>query len=175
MDGKDVLSEYKAVIERSLQSVHKQFAAILRDWPMNFIAVVVVKGPNFAPDLYRTDGSVMLQERQYVAFGTGKLICDYFSQRLYQYPRLDKPNLMAVAAFIFREAHQSASGVGEDVDMVYITRQPDPRPGVVSLAKRQTIPPDYVREIQKGIPPLAEAIWEYWKTHTAIPKWANEE
>jgi 20S proteasome alpha/beta subunit len=165
-DGKDVLREYKVVIQKTLEGVHSQFADILAEFPMNFLIVVVVKAANCAPILYRTDGSVMLKEDYYAAFGTGKLICDYFSDRLYEYPRLDKPNLLAVAAFIFREAHKSASGVGEDVNMIFIRPTP-------SLGETDSFGPDCVKEIQSGIPPLSEALWEYWKEHTKLPMWTQ--
>jgi len=165
-DGKDVLREYKAIIQGTLEGVYLQFADLLADSPMNFLIVVVVKAANCAPILYRTDGSVMLKEDYYAAFGTGKIICDYFSDRLYEYPRLDKPNLLAVAAFIFREAHRSASGVGEDVDMIFLRPTP-------ALGETHGIGPDSVKEIQRGIPPLSEALWANWKEHVKLPSWAG--
>lgn len=166
-EGKDILREYKPLIEKSLQTVHKQFAVVLKEWPMNFLIVVVAKAPNSVPILYRTDGAAMIQEHYYAAFGTGKLICDYFSDSLYEYPRFDKTNLLALAAFIFREAHKSASGVGEDVNMIFIRPTP-------ALGETQGIPPESVRELQGGIPQLRETILEYWKEHAKMPEWAAE-
>ena len=166
-DGKDVLREYKVVIQKTLEGVHLQFADILTEFPMNFLIVVVVKAANCAPILYRTDGSVILKEDYYAAFGSGKLICDYFSDRLYEYPRLDKLNLLVVAAFIFREAHKSASGVGEDVDMIFLRPTP-------ALGETHGIGHDGVKEIQRGIPPLSEALWANWKAHVKLPSWAGK-
>lgn len=166
-NGADVLREYKTLIEAALTSVHAQFQEELEAMPMNFLIIVHKKAPNSSPLFYRTEKSVMLSENYYAALGSGKLICDYFSDRLYEYPRFDKPNLLALAAFIFREAHKSASGVGEDVDMIFI------RP-TSAFGETHGIGPDSVKEIQRGIPPLSEALWEYWKGYTKLPAWTEE-
>jgi len=165
--GADVLREYRTLIEAALLSVHAQFPEELEGMPMNLLVILQAKAPNSIPLFYRTDKSVMLSENYYAAFGSGKLICDYFSDRLYEYPRPDKRNLMAVAAFIFREAHKSASGVGSDVDMIYM------RPSS-ALGEREEFGPNLVKEIQDGIPPLSEAVWEYWKAHVNLPPWIGK-
>jgi 20S proteasome alpha/beta subunit len=164
--GRDVLRYYKDIIQESLKEVHDQFAEMLAECPMNFLIIIAAKAPNTAPILYWTDNAVMLHEHAYVAFGSGKLICDYFSDRLYEYPRLDKIGLLAVAAFIFREAHKSASGVGDDVDMIFI------RP-TSAFGETHGIPPNSVREIQSAIPSLAETIWDHWKQHVKLPEWVE--
>jgi 20S proteasome alpha/beta subunit len=165
--GADVLREYKTLIEAALLSVHAQFPEELEGMPMNFLIILQAHAPNSVPRFYRTEKSVMLIENEYAAFGSGKLICDYFSDRLYEYPKFDKPNLMAVAAFIFREAHKSASGVGPDVDMIYM------RPSS-ALGEREEFGTNLVKEIQDGIPPLSEAIWAYWKAHVNLPPWTGK-
>jgi hypothetical protein len=165
--GADVLREYKTLIEAALLSVHVQFPEELEEMPMNFLIILQAKAPNSVPLFYRTEKTVMLSENCYAAFGTGKLICDYFSDRLYEYPRHEKPSLMAVAAFIFREAHKSASGVGSDVDMIYMRPSP-------ALGEREEFGTNLVKEIQDGIPPLSEAILEYWKEHVKLPDWIGK-
>jgi len=163
--GSDVLREFKTLIEGCLQCVHSQFLDVLAEMPMNFIVVIQAKFPNTVPVLYYTDGAIMLPEHHYCAYGSGKVIADYFSDRLYEYPKLDKPNLMTMAAFVFQEAHKSRSGVGEDVDMVFIY------PGI---GRRQEIGPDSVRELQSKIPPLADSLWMHWKRRAKVPDWAAE-
>jgi 20S proteasome alpha/beta subunit len=160
--GADVLCEFKTLIEACLQCVHTQFPDDLTDMPMNLIVIVQARTPNTVPLLYYTDRSIMFPENYYCAYGSGKVISDYFSDRLYEYPKLDKPNLMAVAVFIFREAHKSRSGVGEDVDMRFLYS------GTLS---RQEIGPESVKEIQAGIPSLSETFWEYWKLNAKLPSW----
>ncbi len=163
--GKDVLQEHKKIIENGLNSVYEEFGEdYFAQMPMNFLIVISPKAPNSAPLLYRTDGWHVFPEHDYAAFGSGKLICDYFSDRLYEYPRLGKPNLLALAAFIFREAHKSASGVGDDVDMIFLRPTP-------AFGETHELGPDAVKELQSGIPPLSEAIWGYWKEHAKIPDW----
>jgi hypothetical protein len=107
----------------------------------------------------------MIPEECRAAFGTGKPMADYIADQVYEYPRLDKPNLLAVAAFIFREAHKAGSGVGENVDMRYLYG---------SSVSVQRIPPESVRELQDGIPPLKQTLWDHWKEHAKLPKWAAE-
>ncbi len=134
---------------------------------MNLLVNFSGESSELYPALYRTEKIGHALENYYAAFGSGKLICDYFSDRLYEYPRLDKRNLMAVAAFIFREAHKSASGVGSDVDMIYM------RPSS-ALGEREEFGPNLVKEIQDGVPPLSEAVWEYWKAHVNLPPWIGK-
>jgi 20S proteasome alpha/beta subunit len=165
-NGADVLREYKTLIEAALVSVHKQFPEELDGMPMNALVILQAKAPNSIPLFYRTERSVMLTVNGYAALGTGKLICDYFSDRLYEYPKLDKSNLMAMAAFVFREAHKSASGVGADVDMIYMRASS-------GLGEREEFGANLIKEIQDGIPPLSETIWEYWKAHANLPWWMS--
>ena len=92
-------------------------------------------------------------------------IADHFAKCLYEYPRLDKPNLLAIAAFIFREAHASATGVGEHVDMRYL---------YANSLSIQRLGPDNVSQLQTGIPPLKITIWDHWKEHVELPEWVKE-
>ena len=71
-----------------------------------------------------------------------------------------------MAAFILREAEASTSGVGLGADMVFI------HDGDRTL---QFIDSDTVKQIQEGIPNLADAIYAFWKDHATVPAWLAEK
>ena len=50
------MAEYRPVIESVLGTVHKQFKAMLRDWPMHLLIVVRPRTLPWLPLLYWTDG-----------------------------------------------------------------------------------------------------------------------
>jgi 20S proteasome alpha/beta subunit len=120
-DGGDILLKYRSLIEGVLHTVHAQFEDLLKEYPMNLLIVIAPNFPNTSPVLYRTDGAVMLPEDHYAAYGSGKTIADYLADRLYKYGHLDRACTLGLAAFIFREAQRTASGVGLGADMVFIT------------------------------------------------------
>jgi 20S proteasome alpha/beta subunit len=164
-NGEDLVSGHQRVIESTLRVVHKQFKSTLDGWPMHLAIVVKLRIPEAPPILYRTDGDALIVEQERVLLGTGMPIADHFAKSLYEYPCLDKANLLAVAAFIFREAHSSASGVGEHVDMRYLYAN--------SFAV-QNLGPDSIRQLQAGIPSLKITIWDHWKEHAELPDWAKD-
>lgn len=164
-DGKDIEGGYHTIIESTLRSIHKQFKTTLDGWPMHLAIVVRLKVPDAPPLLFRTDGDAMITEPERVLLGTGMPIADHFAKCLYERQRIDKPNLLAIAAFIFREAHNSASGVGEHVDMRYF---------YANSLSVQSLGPSSVRQLQAGLPPLKVTIWDHWREHAELPAWASE-
>ena len=106
---------------------------------MYLIVIVASRAPGIVPLLYRTEGDVLIPEPIYTAHGSGKTISDYLADRLFEYDRLDKGMVGILAAFIFREAERSATGVGMGTDMVFIHE---------GNKKLHFITPDAAKEIE---------------------------
>ena len=164
-NGENVFVEHRSIIEQALNAIYVKFAKILKLEPMNLIVVVAPRDSGINPLLYQTDTSVLIPESFYVAHGSGKIVADYLSDRLYrpyQNGRLDKGMIGLVAAFILREAEHSGIGVGMGFDMVFIHE---------NNKSLHFIPPKYVEEIQAGASSLETAVHGYWKDHVTIPEW----
>jgi 20S proteasome alpha/beta subunit len=160
--GMDVVSHHQALIESSLKSIYKSYSETLIDYPMDLIIVFVIHSLGTVPIVYRSERAILVPEPIYVAAGSGKMICDYFSGRLYEYPGMSQQQLIALAAFIFREANKSASGVGSEVDMNFIW----------GFDKgRLELRPELIKEIQDGIPSLLDSLRDHWWNHAKIPDW----
>jgi 20S proteasome alpha/beta subunit len=110
--------------------------------------------------LYRTDGETIIEEPIYYSVGSGKPVADYLADRLYDFGPIDKRSLATIAAFILREAGESSIGVSGG-NMVFI-HEGDKSIGYMSMI---------VKEIQDGIPSLADAIHSYWPDHVKFPDW----
>jgi hypothetical protein len=163
-DKIDIVAQHRSLINTSLESTYDSYKDDLNYLPMNLVVVVRPYAPGTAPIVYGTEKSKLEPKPEYVSFGTGKFISDYFVDRLkYDCLRFDKPNLMLLAAFIFWEAHNSASFVGPNVDMVYFYG---------ASKTRQELGPDCVKELQAGIPSLSDAIFGWWNGRAKFPKWA---
>jgi 20S proteasome alpha/beta subunit len=160
--GSDLINEHSQIIETSLKSIHKQYSAHLKPYPMNLLIVIAFRTEH-SPLLYRTELAMLIPEATYAACGTGKPISDYLSDRLYRQP-LDKRALGVLAAFISREAEASASGVGFGMDMVFI--QEDDR-------SFHFIPPNKVKELASSIPDLLGCITPCWKQSVEVPDWLD--
>ena len=160
---RDVLAEHSSIIESSLKRIHIRHKEDLRKWPLDLLVVIAPHIPNTVPILYRSDRSNLISEPLYIAYGTGKTISDYFAYRLYKHG-LPNDSLAVLAAFILREAENSASGVGLGSDMVFISSN-----GLLQFLHTESI-----EEIQAGIPPLADAISSYWNQHVTVPKWLKD-
>ena len=161
-NGTDVLVEHEKLLKDGLKSIHKQYAKTLLSWPMSLIIVVAPRAGGTVPLLYRTEGEILIPEPIYTAHGSGKVVCDYLADRLFEYDRIDKSYLALLAAFIFREAERSATGVGLGANMIFIHE------GNKSL---HILEADAVKEIEAGIPSLADALHSYWKDHAKVPEW----
>jgi 20S proteasome alpha/beta subunit len=162
--GRDILVEHRSIIEASLKAVHVRHKEDLKTYPLGLIAVIAPRAPKGIPILYRSDKSSLIPESLYIAYGTGKTISDYFADRLYKHG-LSNEILATLAAFILREAEQSASGVGLGGDMVFIC------PGGMLLKFMHT---ESIAEIQAGIPPLGDFIYSHWTEHIKTPKWLKD-
>jgi len=160
-DDRDIKGEFKGLIESDLHSIHEKYAANLQGWPLDLIVIFAPLEPHVAPLLYRTDMAMMISAQFYVAYGSGQRIADYLADRLYDYERLDNATLLAMAAFIFREAEESTGGVGMGVDMMWIRE---------GNAMTMSIGPDLVKDLQDQIPNLSDAIYSHWKEHVKVPK-----
>lgn len=159
-NGINVVSHHQVLIESSLKAIHESYPEVLRDYPMELIVVFVIHSSGTFPIVYRTEGSILVPEPLYVASGSGKLICDYFSGRLYECPGMSQQQLITLAAFIFREASKSASGVGREADMNFIWGFDK---GCLELRSK------LVKEIQDGIPSVADSLLDHWYHHAKIP------
>ena len=159
-NGQNVLDDHKSIIESTLQAVYAQCARTLQDYPMWFLIVVAPRADGMVPFLYLTNADVLIPEPFYAAIGSGKTIADYFSDRLYQYGRLDKDSMKVLTTFILREAGESSAGVGMGADMMFINE------GEKAI---HYISSGSIKEIEAEIPSLSDAIWSYWKEHAKIP------
>lgn len=160
MDGVDVVQDHQDVIEAALRQFHKQYAANLKAGYLDLIIVVAPLAQSRAPMIYRTELAMMVPEPFYCAYGSGKPICDYFADRLYEYGRLDKDSMKIMGAFILREAEKASAGVGLGNDMWFI-HEGDKSVHLISKG--------VVKEIQDAIPSLAESLWADWKAKVQIP------
>lgn len=163
-DGVDLLKDHSQLIESTLKSIHKQYAEHLKSYPMHLL-IVVADRAKYSPVLYRTELSMLIPENDDAAYGSGKPISDYLTDRLYSYGCLESRAMAILAAFIFREAQGSSSGVGLGADMVFIHE------GGKSL---YFIPAPKVKELEECIPSLGECITSYWPTKVCTPTWFKE-
>ena len=160
-NGQDVLHDHRLIIEATLRTIHEQCAKTLQDYPMWLLIVVAPRADGMAPFLYLTNADILIPEPYYAAIGSGKTIADYFSDRLYEYGRLDKDSMKVLATFILREAGESSAGVGMGADMMFINEGEKAIHYIFSGS---------IKEIASGIPSLSDAIWSYWKDHAKLPE-----
>jgi 20S proteasome alpha/beta subunit len=162
--GTNLVTEHVRLFESELKKFKKQQAdSIKKDGDFRFI-VVMAPFNSTPPQMYCTKNEAMIPEQIYCALGTGQPIADYFTDRLFQWERMDKRALAALAAFILREAQDSATGVGLGNDMVFIHEVP---------RTLHFIPKDHVKKLQDGIPTLTESLHQYWEQHATIPGWID--
>ena len=167
-DGADLVRDHKSLIESSLRSIHKQYAANLKNCYLGLIVVFVPGNLASVPIMYRTELSMLIPEPYYAAYGSGKTVSDYLADRLYGVAdevfghAIDNKTLLTLALFIFREAGKSADGVGLGADMNLIR--------VCEDSPLQIICPDAVLEFQENIPTLSDAVFAYWKRRVKLPR-----
>jgi len=162
--GAALLTEHKAIIEKSLKGTHERYKEYVRRWPLHLLIVVAPRLVGHPPILYRTDKHRLSPVALYAAFGSGKTISDYLADRLYNHGLPNEP-LATLAALILREAEKAASGVGLGNDMVLIC------PGGSLLKFMHT---ESIVELQAGIPLLGEFIYSHWDEHIKSPKWLKD-
>lgn len=85
----DLLKNHRALLESKLQEIHKQYAANLKEWPMQLLIVLAPRGENYIPILYRTNKAMLVPEYEYAAYGSGRPIADYLADRLFEYGHLE--------------------------------------------------------------------------------------
>jgi hypothetical protein len=71
-----------------------------------------------------------------------------------------------LAAFIFRETGESASGVGLGCDMVMIQE---------TGKTLETFGPDAIKKVESGIPCLSDSLYPDWMVHSTLPEWLKDE
>lgn len=159
--GIDLVAEHREIIEATLVIVHKQFARLLKSYPMTLLVVSAPRSLTRVPMLYRSDGAALVPEPYYYSVGNGKPVADYLADRLYEHGRLSKRDLSILAAFILREAGESSIGVSGG-NMVFIHE------GEKAM---HYISSGVVKEMQDGIPSLRDAIQSYWPGRITFPDW----
>jgi len=119
--------------------------------------------------LYRTENAMLVPEAYYAAYGSGKTISDFLTDRLcgvtdqlWGHENIDNATMIAIAAFIFKEAEKSAGGVGFGMDMRMIR--------VCQSTPLRIIGSDVMKEIQDSIPTLSDALFDHWKKTLKIPR-----
>jgi len=162
--GANVFAEHQTLLEREFDTFYTRESAqtIKKEGGLSYIVVVAPYDLGRCPIMYRSNKAKLIPQPFYCSIGTGQPISDYFADRLFHYDGMDKNALAILAAFILREAEASASGVGLGNDMVFI------HDGNKSL---QFIFKDHVKELQDGIPNLADAIYSYWDKNATVPDW----
>ena len=161
-NGIDLVVGHREIIELTLQTVHKMFAKLLKNYPMNLLVICAPRSLNRVPMLYRSDGAALDHASFYYAVGSGKPIADYLADRLYEHGKLSKQELATLAAFILREAGDSSIGVGMGANMIFIHE---------GEKVMHFISPGVIKEMQDGIPNLADAIRSYWSGRLNFPDW----
>jgi hypothetical protein len=163
--GQNVFDDHESLVQAELAAFHRQRSSDIKKYGFGFVVVVSPLRPDRVPLLYRTDGAFLTPQPQYCAVGTGQPISDYLCDRLFEYGKLESRATGILAAFILREAQNSASGVGLGSDMVFIHE------GGKTL---YFIGKDKIAELQSGIPPLKDCIYSYWPEHVIAPTWYKE-
>jgi hypothetical protein len=158
--GADLRLEHKALIESRLKFMHESYPENLYGGTMDMLIVYSERGPGYSPLLYRSQQSMLELVSFYASCGIGKVLCDYLADRLYDWERIENVQLITLAAFIFREVHNSVDGVGADVDVRWI------REGNGLLT---TVGPEYIKAIQEQFPPLLDTVISHWKDRVHIP------
>ena len=165
-EGQDVVSQHQSLIETSLRTIYERYADAFREYAeLGLVIVIIPYSEESVPFIYYSERAMLIPESNYVARGTGQAISDYLSSHLYAYPGMTKQQLITLAAFIFREANRSASGVGPNVDMRFVWSVDE---GMLELG------PDAVTEIQNGIPSLSDSLRSYWHEHSKLPDWLTK-
>jgi len=162
-DNVDLALEHLHLLEDCLTTTYTNYA-IPTGQDIGLIVVIAFHKSGMAPLLYKSEGQMLVREFLYASHGTGHVISDYLSDRLYSHG-LDKPSMCALAAFILREAEASTSGVGLGADMVFIHE---------TGKDFHFIHTDRIKEIQDMLPKLGEAIWPYWAQDLKLPQWTQE-
>jgi hypothetical protein len=135
---------------------------------MNLIIVVAPRAKNYTPMLYSTDGKMLSPESRYITHGSGKGVADYLASRLYSDDLMTKWLILA-AAFIFREAGESSSGVGFGSDMVLINN---------GRQERREFPHESVAELEYALPLLVNCLHEVWveiDNTSHFPPWLDND
>lgn len=164
-DGGDILADHRNIFETWLRSIHKKHAKTVRQWPIYMIIVVAPRALSLMPMLYRTEGEMLVPELYWTAQGSGKAVADYLAGHLYD-DILDRPTLIAMASFIFRESQGTSSGVGLGANMVLIHE------GDKSF---EEIGPDAVKEVEQVIPSLEDSLYSHWKENLELPPWLRDK
>ena len=159
-NGINVLNEHKSIIESALKQLHKRYAANLKSGYLDLLVIFAPLIEGSVPILYRTEAAMMVPEPYYAAYGSGKALCDYFSDRLYEYGRLDKDSMKILGAFILREIEKAASGVGMGADLQFIHE------GDRSVHYLHS---GVIKEIQVLIPKIQDSLWVDWTDKVKIP------
>ena len=162
--GKDLAKDHKDLIETALQRIHKQYAANLKGSYLDLLIIFAPFDQRYVPILYKTALAALIPESVYAAYGSGKVLCDYFAGRLYEYGRQEKDAMKVLAAFILREAERAASGVGLGADMWFIHE---------GDKSAHCIPTGAIRELQALIPEIQESIGSDWKDKVKIPQYLS--
>lgn len=160
----DLEADHRAVIESCLEQTYERYVRAEHDAIGLVIVVAFYRfGSNTLahPMMYRTEGTMLIPAPLYAAYGTGKVIADYLADRLYKHG-IERVSLTCLAAFIFREAGNASAGVGLGTDMIMIFD---------GNRDMRVMGPDAVREIESGIPSLAESISVHWSENLKGPDW----
>lgn len=163
--GQNVFDEHEALIQAELAAFHRQRSSDIKKYGLGFVIVVSPQRPDRVPLLYRTSNTFLVPQPEYCALGTGQPISDYLCDRLFEYGKLESRATGILAAFILREAENSASGVGLGANMVFIHE------GDKSML---FIGKDQVAELQAAVPPLRDCFYSYWPQHVVAPSWFKE-
>jgi 20S proteasome alpha/beta subunit len=166
--GLEVAWEHREAIENSLKSIYERYEDVLQNWPMNLIIVIAPHAKNYTPMLYSTDGKMLSPEGSYVTHGSGKGVADYLASRLYSEDLMTKW-LVIMAAFIFREAGESSSGVGFGSNMILINNEGQGRREIGHIP---------VSEVEHILPLLVNCLHEHWTridATTGFPTWLNND
>ncbi|MHB1022200.1 MAG: hypothetical protein ACYC46_03340 [Acidobacteriaceae bacterium] len=161
--GYDLWSVHKVCIETALCSVIEQYASDPSD--LGVLVVFASRDTSKSVLLYGNSGHALIPEPYYRADGSGKQFCDYISDRLYDCERLNRSNLMTLAAFIFREVQQFVHGVGLGTDMLIVHDDDG--------AHWRRFGNAVVKEIEDCLPSLSDSLWGYWKQNACVPAWTD--
>lgn len=163
--GQNVFDDHEVLIQAELAAFRRQRSSDIKKYGLDFIVVISPMRSDRVPLLYRTDKEFLTPRPEYCAVGTGQPISDYLCDRLFEYGKLESRATGILAAFILREAQNSASGVGLGSDMVFIHE---------GGKRMYFIWKDKTAELQAAIPPLRDCIHSYWPQNVVVPSWYKD-
>jgi 20S proteasome alpha/beta subunit len=149
--GSDISNENAAqdLIDSTLMSVYNKYV-----WPNqrvdHDIKLIVGYSHGFEQRLWITHDIVTMPEVRFVCAGIGEDLANYLADRLY-HPQYSEPQIVRLAAFIFKEVKANVSGVGQGTQMWMLRKD----------GKTQFYDWREIEMVERSLPPFETTLLKY--------------